>query len=116
MAAQTLTDWERQTLEHLQRAQERGATLRDYAAASGVNVQELYSGKGRLRRKGLWPSKSATPAQPELLAVRVMPEIKANDALVCRLTGPHGWVIECCRWPEVTWLAGLMVAAECAAP
>jgi hypothetical protein len=29
MAAQTLPEWERQALEHLQRAQERGATLRD---------------------------------------------------------------------------------------
>jgi hypothetical protein len=117
MAAQTLTDWERQTLEHLQRAQERGATLRDYAAQSGLNVQELYSGKGRLRRKGFWPTtKSATAAQPELLAVRVMPDINANDALVCRLTGPNGWVIECCRWPEAKWLAGLMVAAERASP
>jgi hypothetical protein len=39
MAAQTLRDCERQTLEHLQRAQERGATLRDYAAQWGVNVE-----------------------------------------------------------------------------
>jgi hypothetical protein len=112
MDAQTLTDWERQTLEHLQQAQERGATLRDYAAQSGVNVQELYSGKARLRRKGLWPTKSTKPAQPELLAVRVMPEIKASEALVCRLTGPNGWVIECCRWPETKWVATLMLAAE----
>jgi hypothetical protein len=33
-----------------------------------------------------------------------MPEIKAGDALVCRVTGPNGWVIECCRWPEMKWL------------
>jgi hypothetical protein len=112
MVAQTLTDWEQQTLEHLRQAQERGATLRDYAAQSGLNVQELYSGKARLRRKGFWPTKMAKPVQTELLAVRVMPEIKASDALMCRLTGPNGWVIECCRWPETKWLAALMAVAE----
>ena len=116
MTAQTLTDWEQQTLEHLQQAQERRVTLRDYAAQSGVNVQELYSGKARLRRKGFWPTRRAQPPQAELLAVRVMPEIKAGDALVCRLTGPNGWVIECCRWPETKWVAALMLAAERASP
>src|SRR5258708_40128056 len=106
MAAQTLTDWERQTLEHLQRAQERGATLRDYAAQSGLNVQELYSGKGRLRRKGFWPTtKSATAAQPELLAAGAMPDINAKDALVCRPAGPNGWAVARCRWPDAQWRA-----------
>jgi hypothetical protein len=116
MAEQTLTEWERQTLEHLQRARERGATLRDYASESHLNVQELYSGKARLRRKGFWPTKNTKPVQPELLAVRVMPEIKASDALACRLTGPNGWVIECCRWPEARWVAALMAAAERGTP
>src|SRR5882762_8965757 len=103
MAAQTLTGWERQTLEHLQLAQERGATLRDSAAESGVNVQELYSGKARLRRKGFWPTQSAKPAQPELLAVRVMPEIKASDALVTRDTTsipPICRMASRCFWPK----------------
>jgi hypothetical protein len=45
-----------------------------------------------------------------------MPEIKASDALVCRLTGPNGWVIECCGWPETKWVAALMLAAERATP
>src|ERR1700730_17040643 len=109
MAAQTLTDWEQQTLEHLQQARERGVTLRDYAAQSGVNVQELSSGKARLGRKGFWPIRSAKPAQPELLAVRVMPEIKASDALVCRVTRPNSWVIERCLWPEAKCIcAGLL--------
>jgi hypothetical protein len=109
MTAEVLTERERQTLEHLKHAQELGSTLKDFAAAFGLNVQDLYSGKAQLQRRGLWATKAASePVRTELLAVQVVPENSGGEALVCRLTAPNGWVIEFSRWPEAAWLSTLL--------
>ena len=110
MTSEVLTERERQTLEHLKHAQELGSTLKDFAAAFGLNVQDLYSGKAQLQRRGLWPTKAPSePARTELLAVQVVSEGPGGaEALVCRLTAPNGWVIELSRWPEAAWLSTLL--------
>lgn len=105
-----MTERERGVLEHLKQAQELGSTLTDYAAAYNVSVQDLYSGKAQLQRKGFWPTRNADPGKTELLAVQVVAQSEVSPALVCRLTAPNGWMMECSQWPEAKWLAALMGA------
>lgn len=113
MLAEAMTERERAVLEHLKQAQELGSTLTDYAAAYNLNVQDLYSGKAQLQRKGLWPSKSAAePVKTELVAVEVMAESAVREARVCRVTAPNGWAMEFSAWPEAKWLAALMSAGR----
>jgi hypothetical protein len=114
IVAETLTERERQMLEHLKQAQELGSTLTDYAAAVGLNVQELYTGKAQLTRKGVLPAKSTEPTKTkaELLAVQVTTEGAGPDAPVCRILGPCGWSIECHSWPAASWIAALMGAGK----
>lgn len=120
----TLTARERNVLEHLRHAQELGSTLKDYASAFNLNVEQLYNGKAQLQRKGLWPE-TATPAEAirtELLAVEVTTgtvvaepasalQANSGEPLLCRLRSPQGWVLECDRWPDPTWLMAVMSRA-----
>src|SRR5271156_2126117 len=103
MATETLTERERQTIEHLRHAQELGSTLSDYAQAFSLNVSDIYACKAQLQRKGLWPAKNAEAAKPELLAVQVTAAIP-TESIVCRLKAPSGWVLECSAWPEPAWI------------
>jgi hypothetical protein len=105
-----LTERERGVLEHLKHAQELGSQLTDYATAFNLNVQDLYSGKAQLQRKGFWPTKSAEPAKANLVAVQVIPEATPSAAAVCRVTAPSGWGLEFSQWPPAAWLAALMGA------
>jgi nitrogen fixation protein len=110
MTTEILTERERQTLEHLKQAQELGSTLTDFATAFNLNVQDLYSGKAQLQRKGFWPTKSAEPVKTELLAVQVVAQSAGEEARVCRVTVPNGWTMEFSQWPQAAWLAALMGA------
>jgi hypothetical protein len=111
MAAEGLTEKERQMLEHLNHAKDLGTPLTEFATAFNLNVHDLYSGKAQLQRKGLWPAtgKASEAAKPELLAVEVVPEPKVTETL-CRLTHPSGWTIESAKWPAPHWLAALIAA------
>jgi hypothetical protein len=111
MGTETLTDKERQVLEHLNHAKERGTPLTEFATAFHLNVQELYAGKAQLSRKGFWPTKGAEAAKPELLAVEVVPEPKSADTS-CRMTHRSGWTIECASWPAPDWVAALIGATS----
>jgi len=114
--AETLTEREQQILEHLKQAEQLGSTLTDYARAFNVNVSELYNGKAQLTRKGFWtPKAGVEPTKAELVAVQVTPDIRDAEGPVCRLNGPGGWIIECSRWPEASWIAALMGTRERAA-
>jgi hypothetical protein len=107
MATETLTERERQTIEHLRHAQELGSSLTDYAQAFSLNVSDICACKAQLQRKGLWPVKNADGTKPELLAVRVSSRTP-SEAIVCCLKAPSGWVIECGAWPEPAWIARLI--------
>lgn len=107
MRAERLTERQRTTLEHLRHAQELGSTLSDYAAAFSLKVKDLYNGRTQLQRKGLWPKiRSAQRPRPALLAVQVEQPAAppANEDWAFRLSGPGGWVMECRRLPEASWL------------
>src|SRR6478735_8772241 len=100
-----LTERERTILEHLKQAQELKTSLADYAKAFDVKLTDLYNGKAQLIRKGAWAPSTAERGEPEraqLLAVQVLPEVKASEAAtsVCRITAPSGWVIEFGQWPD----------------
>ena len=110
MATETLTERERQTIEHLRHAQELGSTLSDYATAFSLNVSDIYACKAQLQRKGLWPPKNADGTKSELLAVQVTAPTPA-ESIVCRLKAPSGWVLECSTWPEPAWITRLMSMA-----
>jgi hypothetical protein len=115
MVAELMTERERSTLEHLKQAQELGSTLTDYAAAYNLNVQDLYSGKAQLQRKGLWPSKSpADSGKADLIAVQVMDESASGDTTICRVSAPNGWSLEFNQWPDAKWLAVLMSTGRAA--
>jgi hypothetical protein len=112
MAAEVLTEKDRQLLEHLNHAKELGTPLTEFATAFNLNVQELYAGKAQLQRKGLWSAKSSNTARPELLAVEVVPEPKPAEPMLCRLTHPSGWKIESTCWPAADWVSALIGAVE----
>ena len=109
---ENLTERERQILEHLKQAEQLGSTLTDYARAFNVNVQELYSGKAALQRKGVLAPKSSELAKAELLAVQVeAPTENTPDEpqhAVCRFVVPGGGLVECWEWPTPEWLSAVM--------
>lgn len=77
-------------IEHLRRWAEGGQSLSAYAAKHGLKVGGLYEAKGRLRRRGLWP----TPA-PRFVCVRPT-RAAAPPPLptVYRVSLPNGVVVE----------------------
>jgi predicted phage tail protein len=107
-----LTEWEQQTLKHLQSAQALGISVREYAKRRGVAVQGLYNGKFQLVRKGVMAGRAQTAAAQEkpgaFVGVRIAPTPGATaTAAACRIRHPSGWVIECASWPEASWMAAL---------
>ena len=105
MVTDGLTERERTVLEHLKQAQTLGSTLKDYAEAFSLSVNDLYNGKAQLQRKGLWPAKPKEAA--ELLPVTIVQNIEPERS-ACRLRHPSGWVLECERLPDVAWLRELV--------
>lgn len=65
----SLSERERECLQHLRRAEELGTSLREYAAAFDLKVQDLYQGKRQLSRKGALGNEPV--AEGDFVAVRV---------------------------------------------
>jgi hypothetical protein len=114
----SLTEREKTALEHLQKAQELGATLTEYCAAFGVERNSLYAMKKKLVKKGALssrtretPDKSSNPFVP----VRIVPSSPRSTAVACRLVHPSGWVIECGSFPPTDWLSNVLGGAPHAA-
>jgi len=111
-----LTEREQQGLEHMRKAQERGVTLKEYAARMGLDVQMLYQLRKPLVRKGaLGPvrraSKEPPTAESAFLPVRVVPAAPtpSSAAVACRLVHPSGWVLECDGLPPPSWVTAVLV-------
>lgn len=76
-AGEVLTEREQQGLEHMRKAQELGATLKEYAARFGLDVQMLYQLRKPLVRKGaLGPGRSAR-------------QTRRGNGSSCMTTFPH---------------------------
>jgi hypothetical protein len=116
----SLTEREREVLDHLQKAQELGSTLVEYATAFNQDVKELYAVKQQLVRKGALAGR-AKVEEPQKLGtfapVRIVPSVSppASSAVAFRLVHPSGWTIECASLPEANWIAALMKGAKHAA-
>lgn len=113
MPSEALTDRERQIVEHLERAQGLGVTLKEYAEAYELDVRDLYNGKSQLVKKGLLAGRAPCEEKSGFVAVRVAPV--TGTATACRLSHPSGWTLECSTLPEVTWLRALLAAESDAA-
>jgi hypothetical protein len=111
--AESLTEREREALEHMRKAQELGTTLKEYAARFGLDVQKLYQLRKPLVRKGaLGPARSEAKEPcgagkvSALVPVRIVSSGPApgSTPMACRLMHPSGWVIECGGFPPATWM------------
>jgi hypothetical protein len=113
----SLTEREQQGLEHLQKAQELGRTVVDYASAAGLKVTELYEMKRRLVRKGLLGEPNRRKRKPAdkrgkadaFATVRIVPSAPPVTAVSCRLVHPSGWVLECAGFPPADWMTTVVM-------
>ncbi|MFU8763983.1 MAG: hypothetical protein ACNA7T_05640 [Haliea sp.] len=112
MSAHTLSKREQACLEHLQRAEEFGVSLAEYAAAYGVKVKDLYNGKRHLTQKGVLGSQPAADGNfvPVQVAAEPSSVYPCNDAVI-RLRHSSGWVLECADWPSAEWLSLLLASS-----
>lgn len=99
----SLTEREQDCLNHLRQAEELGVSLREYADAYGLKVQDLYQGKRQLSNKGVLGE--APAATGDFVAVRVAPSF---EKAVLRLRHPSGWELVCHDWPPAAWVSALM--------
>jgi hypothetical protein len=116
-STEPLTEREQQALEHMRKAQEMGATLKEYASRFGLDVQQLYQLRKPLVRKGaLGPAwgKAKEPSRADkagaFLPVRIVSSVSAagGTPVACRLVHPSGWVFECGGFPPASWMAAIL--------
>jgi hypothetical protein len=114
---ESLSEREREALEHMRKAQELGTTLKEYASRFGLDVQKLYQLRKPLVRKGaLGPPRSEakearrTDQASALVPVRIVPSGRApgSTPVSCRLMHPSGWVIECGELPPAAWTTAVL--------
>jgi hypothetical protein len=123
--AEMLSEREQQCLEHVKQAQELGVSFAEFCRSFDLNVNTWYSIRQGLVRKGMIDGGRPKPDEPEpaketpvvsagFAEVRIAPASPA-PAVMCRIRHPNGWVIECAKWPEASWMAALFAAGEHAA-
>jgi hypothetical protein len=111
MKSVEMTELQRQSLEHLERAHREGVSVKAYAHAHGISAQQIYDTVGRLRRRGALPDQAATSGK--FIAVKIA-ALPIDNAAVCRMLAPGGTVIECLQWPPRAWLESLTRAPDAA--
>lgn len=119
MSNEQLTERERRVLDHLQRAEELKLGLAQYARQTGVAVNEIYSGKQSLERKGVIPGRVRVDEHEEedrptggFVAVHVAPRFGSGNSPVCQIRHPSGVVVECSSLPPATWVTALLSGAS----
>jgi hypothetical protein len=120
--AETLTEREQKCLEYVKQAQELGVSFAEFCRSFDLNVNTWYSIRQGLVRKGVIDGRPKTDEPEEskerppagFAEVRIAPP-PVGPAVMCRIRHPSGWVIECARWPEASWMAELLGAVEHAA-
>jgi len=106
-----MTELQRQSLEHFERARREGLSIKAYARAHGISAQQIYDTVARLRRRGALPDQAARSGK--FIAVKIAPP-PISPATVCRMLGSGGFVIECLQWPPRTWLESLTRSSDAA--
>lgn len=101
-----LTERQRYWLKHIDRAAERGDTLKAYAQRRGLSVGAMYQAKSELKRLGALPS---PPKQAVVVSDFVPAQIEPVRSVTrCRLRHWSGWELECEEWPDPRWLRAVM--------
>jgi hypothetical protein len=113
MKSEEMTEIQRQSLEHLERARSEGLSIKAYARAHGIPAQRIYDSVGRLRRRAGMkeqPSKS----RDRFIKVKITESPASVGTAVCRISAPGGLVIECLQWPPRGWLESFGRAPDAA--
>ena len=97
-----MTELQRRSLEHFERARREGLSVKAYSRAHGISAQQIYDTVGRLRRRGALPDRAARSGK--FIAVKIAPP-SSSSTTVCRMVAPSGLVIECTQWPPPSWVA-----------
>jgi hypothetical protein len=109
--AEGLTRRQRYWLKHIQRAEERGETLKAYAKRHRLSIGALYHAKSQLMKFGALPRcEKVAVAAADFVPVRLEP--LARLGAVCRIRYAGVWEVECEVWPDPQWLAALMQGAQ----
>ena len=91
---ESLTERQQYWLAHLDKADARGESLRDYAAREKVSIHSLYSARKSLAKLGMPISQPARRSSPVAFdRVKVAPRSSA-PVVVWRLRFPNGAVLE----------------------
>jgi hypothetical protein len=106
MKNEEMTELQRQSLEHLERARGEGLSVGAYARAHGIPAQQIYDTVGRLRRRGVLSEKPGK-GRDKFIKVKISAPTPPSNTAVCRMLMPGGLVIECLQWPPRSWLADL---------
>lgn len=110
-ATAPLTEKQQHYLEHLKRADELGASLREYADAYELKVSELYYRRRQLILLGALPGDQSPPGEfVEIKIEKTEPECTLPPAV--HLHHPSGWVIECAHAPSCQWIAQLITSTS----
>ena len=118
MSNEQLTEREQRVLEHLQRAEELKLGLAQYARETGVAVNEIYSGKQSLVRKGVIPGRVRVDEREDeempaggFVAVHMAPRFGNASFPACQIRHPSGVVVECSSLPPAAWVTALLSGA-----
>lgn len=83
-----LTQRQRYWLEHLERCQAQGLTMKSYAHEQGLKVSALYCWKLKLKQRGVWNTQNTV----EFAEVRLAAQ--PTDTGRYRLHFPGGFLLE----------------------
>jgi hypothetical protein len=112
MKIESLTELQRQALEHWEKARREGLSISAYTRAHGIPAQRIFDAVGRLRRRGALPEQLVKGSK--FIAVKIATPPLISNATVCRMLVPGGLVIECLQWPPRIWLERLARAPDAA--
>lgn len=95
-----LTAKQQEWRSHLERAQQQGLSLQEYARRSGVKASSLYAAR-----------KSVSPSRPKALSAGVsFTEVRSTDSCVdaaCTLHLTHGIRLQLSELPSPQWLVAV---------
>jgi hypothetical protein len=106
MKSEKMTELQRQSLEHFEKARSEGLSIKAYAGAHGIPAQRIYDAVGRLRRRGALKG-PVVGERAKFMKVKIVARPASPSSVesaVCRMRIPSGLVIDCLLWPPRSWL------------
>jgi hypothetical protein len=118
VAADKLTERERECLKHIRQARDCGLSFAEYCRSIGLKANEWHAVRHGMVKKGLLPPGQGAKTKGtrsrrkrgRFIPVRVEPSNGAGawSGMACRVRHPSGCIIECVSWPELGWMKGLL--------